>query len=316
MTLTLQLARDSGLALRDVRRLILTAPKRYKVYPIPKRNGDPRLIAQPSLEIKVLQRALMRISLRNLPVHEAAFAYVTGKSIRSNAEVHAKSSFILKLDFTNFFNSIKPIDLERVLRSTNVHGLTPLDFEDVYYLSFWGAGTYRPHCLSIGAPSSPMISNIVMYDIDCKASDLARQLEIKYTRYADDVTVSGTNRDALIIFENHFTKIVRDSKLSIELNHAKRGLYSRGERRMVTGLIITPDGSISIGRGRKREIRAMLHRLSLDTSDNLLMAQCQGLLAFVISAEPSFIRSLRRSYGSDFIKSVIKAPRMSFYTGD
>ena len=191
MTLVQDLARETGLSAKDVRRLVTTAPRRYKVFPIPKKNGGSRLIAQPAAEIKALQKIVIMRVLANLPVHESAYAYVKGKSIRANALRHVNSTHILKLDFKNFFNSIRPIDLERILIKRQCEGISPLDFEDIYKLSFWGDGTFHPVCLSIGAPSSPLISNIVMFEFDQKAMEMASELKLTYTRYADDITISS-----------------------------------------------------------------------------------------------------------------------------
>jgi len=241
---------------------------------------------------------------------------VKGKSIRTNALAHASSHFILKLDFKNFFYSIRPVDLEQVLRVHKITNVSPLDYENLYNLVFWGGGGYDPRCLSIGAPSSPMISNVVMYEVDVGATQAAAELGLVYTRYADDMTVSGNSPSALEAFEARIAKIVERSNLNITFNQEKRGLYGRGVRRMVTGLILTPDGNVSIGRDRKREIRAAVHQVSLQQADDRQIARCQGLLAFVISAEPSFLRSLRRSYGAEVIRQILKAPRKSFYVGD
>lgn len=314
MSMVRALARETGLSLKDIRRLVATAPRRYKVYPIPKRNGEQRIIAQPAFEIKTLQRILVTNFLSKLPVHQSAFAYVRGRNIRANALMHANSDYILKLDFENFFNSIRPMDLERVLRRCAVDGLVATDFEDIYYLTFWGEGAFYPRCLSVGAPSSPIISNIVMFEIDSAAAEAAARHRVIYTRYADDITVSSADgRRGLIAFERELRAIVAASPAHLMFNDAKTGLYGRGDRKMVTGLIITPSGSISIGRERKRIIRATLHRLySGESSDELLM-HCKGMLAFVVSAEPSFLRTLSETYGRDFIRQVLRAPQVSLY---
>jgi hypothetical protein len=317
MTLLNILARETGISLKSVERIVKNAPKRYKTYTIPKRNGGERTIAQPAVEVKALQKTLIMRVLASLPVHDSAFAYVRGRSIRHNALRHAKSEVLLKLDFRNFFNSIRPVDLERVLRNRGPAAVTPLDFETIYQICFWGIGTPLPLCLSVGAPSSPLISNIVMYEFDRSASEAASELGVTYTRYADDITVSSAGgRAPLLKFEHRVQSIIQQSKLNLVLNDAKRGIYGRGERRMVTGLIITPDGAVSIGRERKRLLRAALHRVSTGEADDRLLMHCKGMLAFVISAEPLFLRTLVKHVGSEVIRSVLRAPPISFYRDD
>lgn len=80
------------------------APKKYKVYTIPKRTSGHRVIAQPSKELKKYQRKYLE--LQELPIHDSAMAYREGLSIKDNANAHRSNRFLLKMDLENFFNSI------------------------------------------------------------------------------------------------------------------------------------------------------------------------------------------------------------------
>ncbi|MFN3314371.1 MAG: hypothetical protein ACK46Q_13020 [Hyphomonas sp.] len=104
------LAVETGMNVGLVERIMRTAPVRYKTYFIPKLSQGYREISQPAIEVKALQRGLIEILLRYLPLHEAATAYRTGMSIKDNALRHAGDGPILKMDFKNFFPSIKPHD--------------------------------------------------------------------------------------------------------------------------------------------------------------------------------------------------------------
>src|SRR6266850_6670962 len=93
---------------RELLRLIRSAPRRYKVYQIPKRApGQFRTIAQPAREVKRLQYWVMQYLLDGFAVHPAATAYRRGQNIADNARQHVHSRFLLKLDFVDFFPSIK-----------------------------------------------------------------------------------------------------------------------------------------------------------------------------------------------------------------
>ena len=97
-----------------VEMIIATAPYRYKVYKVKKKSGaGERVIAQPAKEVKALQRYLVNDILNQLPLHEAATAYRKGSSIRHNAEKHVNNNFLLKMDFTDFFPSLRPDDLKQ-----------------------------------------------------------------------------------------------------------------------------------------------------------------------------------------------------------
>ncbi len=298
---------QTGLAIsrHELLLIIATAPKRYKVYQIDERNGQKRTIAQPARELKAIQYYLLENFLNKMPVHDIATAYVKGKNIKHNADFHRKSGFILKLDFVNFFNSIVPRDFDRVLRVNNMT-LSSQDRSMLKNTLFWGQKTRTPVCLSIGAPTSPALSNIIMYDIDVFVANLAVQLDARVTRYADDITVSADSMDQLLRFERNFAHhLSRTSSPKLKLNDDKRGIYSRGERRMVTGLVVTPDQKISIGRARKREISTLIHTTSLGQLLPEEILYLKGYLAFANSIEPEFQSSMKRKYGLELITFIM-----------
>src|SRR6266568_8997046 len=88
-------------------KLAATASYRYKEYTIPKRTVGRRTIHHPARELKLVQRWLLRNVLNKLPVHAAATAYREGSNIRLNAETHVTNSYILRVDFQDFFPSLK-----------------------------------------------------------------------------------------------------------------------------------------------------------------------------------------------------------------
>ncbi len=105
---------DLLIPLHDLEYVIRSAPKRYKVYRIKKRGGaGERTIAQPAVEVKYLQYWVMTNVLRQFPIHDAATAYRSGAGIIQNAGRHARNRFLLKLDFRNFFNSLRSVDWTR-----------------------------------------------------------------------------------------------------------------------------------------------------------------------------------------------------------
>jgi RNA-directed DNA polymerase len=158
--------------------LARTAPHRYKVFTIPKRNGDPRIIAQPARVIKEIQRWLVSEELAYLPIHEAAMAYTPGSKIRKNAEIHAKNSFLLKMDFENFFPSISHRDVSLHLKKYGEGRWDEQEIGVITRLVLWLPKRTKYLQLCIGGPSSPLISNTVMYDFDLAVSELGEVLEL------------------------------------------------------------------------------------------------------------------------------------------
>ncbi|TPO12075.1 retron St85 family RNA-directed DNA polymerase [Mesorhizobium sp. B1-1-5] len=304
MSIVDTLSIESGLEVSLVERIIRNAPVRYKTYQIPKRSGGTRTISQPAREVKVLQRSLSEVLLRLLPVHEAAMAYRPGMSIRDNALRHAGDGPILKMDFKDFFPSIKTHDWVQYCKETGA--LTdPGDVRVTTLLLFQrpkGSTTLR---LAIGAPSSPFVSNALLYEFDERITAAVARDHVIYTRYADDLTFSAPRTGYLVNVE----KMVQTTLAGLEypkllINAQKTTRITRKYGRRVTGLTLTNDGGVSIGHERKRILHAQVHNATKDLLDKDQIAELKGMLGFVNSVEPQFLDVLRRRYGHSIITSI------------
>lgn len=306
-TLVRDIALDIGLSEESVLEIIQDAPRRYKVYTIPKKGDGRRLIAQPAKELKPIQRSIAHLVLEKFPVHSAAMAYRKGVSIADNAKIHAGSWPILKLDFESFFNSISAAAWRRFLSAQKVVEINRTEVALITKALFWGVGQKTPYCLSIGAPSSPLVSNIIMFEFDSNMDRFAKKHGIRYTRYADDITVSAKNLSELHQFEKHLrTYISRSKTPALKVNEKKSAIFSAAGRRLVTGLVLTPDGNVSLGRDRKREISSLIHRFCLGQLDEEQLGYLHGMLAFALSSERTFVSRMRKKYGGDAITSILR----------
>ncbi|EKO3906856.1 retron St85 family RNA-directed DNA polymerase [Vibrio fluvialis] len=306
MTLLKQIALESHKSEEEVSRFLVNAPKKYKVYTIPKRTSGHRVIAQPSKELKKYQRTYLAI--QNLPIHESAMAYRDGISIKQNAIAHKDNTYLLKLDLENFFNSISEKLLWRVWES-----ILPLpsmeDRKVLENLLFWCPSKISGGklVLSIGAPSSPLVSNFFMYQFDSVISKLCSERKIVYTRYADDLTFSTNQSNVLfeipVLVKDTLAKLFGNA---IRINRKKTKFSSKAHNRHVTGITINNDGDISLGRARKRYMKHLVHRASLDTLNCEDRQHLRGLIAFAKHIEPSFIQSLIKKYSAELIKEIVE----------
>src|SRR5260370_26656393 len=196
MSLTEQIAQSFQLSVAYVRGVAGTASHRYKQFTIKKADGkSDRTIEQPHKYIKLSQRCPVRRIFNSFPTHSCAHAYVKGRSIGTNASVHRDSRFIYRLDLENFFPSLTSTDVELLLGQNRklVEGLVLSD-EDIQLVS---ALTCRFGRLTIGAPSSPTISNKLLYELDTLLTKIAEDSKVKYTRYADDLYFSCSQPEVL-----------------------------------------------------------------------------------------------------------------------
>lgn len=293
------IALEFGIGRPRVRHIVDTAPDRYKVYTIPKRRGGVRVIAQPSREVKEIQRLVLQRYLNKLPVHKSATAYRKGQNIADNANLHKESRVLCKIDFIEFFNSIKAADWKALARKHLASELSKRDIEACANILFWNHFQSKTLCLSIGAPSSPHVSNVVMYEFDVQCTEIVADMGLVYTRYADDITISGMDYEKVKESRDRIYRAVRALKRpKLSVNSEKSGIYSFGQRRMVTGLVLTPEEKVSIGRERKRHISVLVHKLKNGSLDKESACRLKGLLGFSLAVEPDFVARLRAKYGN------------------
>lgn len=292
----------------DLFRFILSAPHRYKKYTIPKRNGNGvRDIAQPSKGLKLLQKkAISSLDcLIDLPIHKSAMAYLKGVNIKDNAEAHKNSSYLLKMDFLNFFPSILPDDLIQHVEKYKKIQLSLDDKKILSSLFYYKKYRNSPLILSIGAPTSPYISNTLMYDFDTAVCTYCEGKQIIYTRYADDLVFSTNTKD--LLFElpaiiNGFVEKLSYPHLAI--NDNKTVFLSKSNNRHITGLVISNSGTTGIGRSKKRQIKSMVYKfLHNDLSDEEIL-YLRGYLSFCKGVDEDFLIALQNKYGEDNIQNI------------
>lgn len=290
-----RLSVQSGLTVERIRRLAATASKRYKVYTIPKRGGGERTIEQPSSTIKEMQRWLVAAVVEKLPVSDFAAAYRPGRGIRENALAHLGTNFTLRVDFENFFPSFSGNNIRAFLSSPPMGELN-LNEDDI---DFMVNVVTRNDALTIGAPSSPSLTNALMKSFD---DYVVRRIKkgIVYSRYADDLFFStkeaGVLADCIGIVraaadEFSYGKLV--------INSRKTTFLSRKYRRKITGLVLTPEGKISIGRERKREIRTLIYMRVCGELSEERAGYLEGWISYIRGVDPDFHVSLVAKYGDD-----------------
>lgn len=278
--------------------LVLTAPSRYKDHEILKRHGrGKRLISQPTKEVKFMQRVIVGHELAGLDVSTAATAYTRGRSIKDHATPHAKHRYLLKLDFKDFFPSITEDVIKYCLRRDR-------QYSEAELLIICRLLCRKPKGepglrLSIGAPSSPFVSNYVMVEFDRLIGKFVEERGGTYSRYADDLALSTSVPGLLDVFEGEVRRLLREevAYLGLSLNEKKTVNVSKKNKRTLTGLTLSNDGGVSIGRERKRQIRAAINAYSKGLLSPQDVATLRGHLAFIWSVDRLFVTGLLSKVG-------------------
>lgn len=279
-----------------------SASIRYKKYEVEKRTGGMRLIEQPARSVKTLQRLVSKLVFSKLPVHDCAKGYIRDVSIRDNAEKHSGFRFSLRVDIKDFFWSFTSREISSFLLEKK--DFLNIDDSDVIFLTEL---VVRDGRLAMGAPSSPTITNAMMYDIDAEIFDLCGLYKVVYTRYADDFFFSSNEKGLL---QHLYPKISlifsKSTRVKLSINEEKTSYLSKKYKRSVTGMILKPDGGISIGRDRKRFIKSGVYKILSQEDNPELRERIKGMLAWAMDVEPSFYESLTRKFGAIELKKLME----------
>ena len=165
-------------------------------------------------------------------------------------------------------------------------------------LDFVGNIVCRNGRLTIGASSSPAITNAMMFEFDRRMHEACRGQSLVFTRYADDIFISAFEPGRLEGLKDLIVKSKRGiPHLRLRLNHRKTACLSKKYSRKITGVVITPQHTLSIGRDRKREIKALIHQWIKGEIDGDKLFYLKGLFSFAIDIEPQFEDRLVEKYG-------------------
>lgn len=276
---------DLGIPLNRLFAVSNSITKHYKRVTVPRRNGAPRELLCPDAPLKEIQRRILTVLLPEIPISPYATAYRPGLSTLSAAEPHIGREMLLRLDIRGFFDSIKYIQVkERVFSADRFSEKCRVLLSMLCYCR---------DKLPQGAPTSPAISNIIMRENDLTIGAFCRDRGIRYTRYCDDMTFSGSfDKGELISFVDGVLR--RDGFI---LNREKTRFSTSGKRQSVLGIVTNTRAAVP--KEYKKRIRAELYfikkygvcshieRAGLDESPSEYLANLLGRTSYVLHIEPN-----------------------------
>ena len=176
--------------------------------------------------------------------HEAAYGYIRHRGTKDNAKIHSGAPLLLRADIQDFFPSISTKRLIAEFGKLGMHHETSDALAKFVTID---------NKLPLGLNASPMLANFICLELDKKIQALAENYNCKYTRYADDISISGATqlppRAAL-------EKILQEE--GFKLSAQKFRITKRGQAHYVTGLSIS-EKTPHIPRRMKRRLRQELY---------------------------------------------------------
>lgn len=272
----------------------------YRRWLVPKRDGTPRLISAPKPELKAAQRWITREITEHLPVHGAAHGFIVGRSIVSNARVHAGARVLVKLDIKGFYPTVTFRRVKGLLRRAGLGEqvatlaallATESPREEVTTHGKVHYVATGPRSLPQGAPTSPSITNALCLRLDCRLSGLANKLGCRYTRYADDLAFSwhGTDKSEIGTLLRAVKMIVKAEGFTI--HPAKTRVMRSGARQRITGLVVNGAKDrppARVPRETQRRLRAAIKNRELGRPGKAgeSLDQLKGMAAFIMMTDP------------------------------
>jgi len=261
------LANFFGLSYAEISKIIYKTHLTYKYhqFQIPKKNGGERQISSPSKKLKAIQVKLKDVLYEIYPTKSPVHGFAKDKSIVTNAENHLDKRYIFNLDLSDFFGSI------HFGRVRNLFKSRPFNFNhSVATILAQICCLYKSpqdNSLPQGAPTSPIISNMIAWKLDSQLQHLAKRTNSTYTRYADDISFSFTcNKTRLpediVFFKDDkaypgykLIRIIEEN--GFKINDEKVRLCSKLTRMEVTGLTVNEFPNVD--RQYIRQISSMLY---------------------------------------------------------
>lgn len=266
---------------RHLERIAAEGPLRhYRYHWKRKRHGRCRLIEAPKFRMRAIQRTVLGDILNHIPVHDAAHGFRRNRSVKSHASPHINRAVVLKMDLENFFPSIAPSRLTRILMQVGytesvADVLTALCCNYVPYDAYrsfpfsddWNQlrlcrQLYSRAHFPQGAPTSPAAANICAFRMDSRLTGLAKAANAVYTRYADDLLFSGDAQFARTVDRFRISVAAIAIEEGFTVNHRKTRVMKRSVRQEAVGLVLNE--KLNVRRDEFDRLRAILHRCVMD----------------------------------------------------
>ena len=232
-----------------------------------------------------------------------------GKSIRDNALPHVNKEIVINVDIKEFFNSTSSSKVRQLAKN-----LDKIKLSDIAADLFTNICCYKG-CLPTGSPTSPIISNLILKEFDFIILSYCNKNNIKYTRYADDLTFSSDSKSALSVI--NFTKKIL-KRFGYDLENRKTNIFRKGRRQLVTGIVV--NSKANIARTKRRKLRAAIHRLRQGgkpvwEGKSLSIAELKGHLAFNYMINPTSAAPMIRRFNA-IPKNTIKFGQLKYIQPD
>ncbi|WP_416397398.1 reverse transcriptase domain-containing protein [Allohahella sp. A8] len=266
-------------------------------------NG--RRLVKTTPKLKSYLRFIDRVIFRHLAKDDdVVHSFIKGKSTLSAVQAHADSKYFFLTDISQFYQNIGSNDVSRILFRDM--GLIPIsDIEK--YIRFLVKYTTIGGSIPVGFPTSPSLSNSFLLEFDRSLKCYCTDQSLIYTRYADDIIISGHRHEQLADLKDTTQKYLEEfASKKMRINDRKTFITKSGNKVKILGLVLLPNGRITLDRKYKKKLELLLHFFTSDKNKfhDFLDQELEGkehslfgLLHYAKSIDPHYLQKLQRKYG-------------------
>src|ERR1700688_956065 len=250
--------------------LAKSASAHYQPFPKERPGKRPRQIDNPDKELKRVQRRIHNILLKPLDMPGHLHGGISKRSTRTNSSCHLGSRMLVQLDLKDFFPSIEPKHVYNVWLRL---GCAPR------VASLLTALTTYNYRLPQGAPTSSALANLALLDADSTINQAGSRSGCIFTRFVDDLSLSGDQPQVLIGFV-----ALTVQRSGFRLSRKKQRIMPGSGKQEVTGLSVNKRRGPSISRKKRDRVRSAIHQLSgLRTADdfNRAVTSLRGRISYI-----------------------------------
>ena len=264
--------------------LLETRDRHYTRSQIPKSNGGTRELMVPDCELRYHQHFILHNILYKIPVSEHACAYHKHRGLTDLAAPHVGHDTLIHMDIRDFFSSITEQMVFEILMEETGYPKAVAGF--LSHLCCYK--NYLPQ----GACTSPALSNLCFKKCDEQIAMMARQHKLTYTRYSDDIYLSGNDVQS--------DEVIAEVKAIVQahgfqLNKAKTKVLGPHQAQKVTAIVVNE--KMQVSRAYRRQLRQELHYLKCygpdakhaRSADSYLsyLNRLLGQIGFVLYVDPA-----------------------------
>lgn len=291
---------------------------------IPPSSAGKRTLFKPKEKLKTYHKFLNLFLFELLPINErVVFSYRKGVGAVNAVEKHRHGRYFFQTDIRSFFHSIDSSLTRRViLAGADSCAISDIDQHIDRIIDLVCIDDSVP----IGLPASAPLSNSVLFNFDNEMESICENLELKYSRYADDIIISSQKQSSLVGMDNTVQeKLQTFASQKFSINRKKTRFFQVGGKVKILGMMILPNGTISPDTKKKRELEVLLHfylsdrakftkmiidirtraRKNFDDIEDAGQEILSGNLNYVDSIDPDYTNKLRRKFGAATIDMLI-----------